>query len=78
MKFRNHALQKNLHPSRITKVKTVSGKTEKRLLMEFRMNACVLNEDELIIQKEDSSYTEEYIRLTSDYYPSLPQKRQSG
>ena len=46
---------------------------KKRLIMEFRFHFGKIEEDEIIIQEEDGSFTQEYIDLTRDYYIQLKQ-----
>lgn len=67
--------RKNFFCNRITRVKTKADKPVKRMLLELSM---VKEEktlsDELIILKEDGSYTEHYIDLTKDFYTHYPDK----
>ncbi|HBY00965.1 MAG TPA: hypothetical protein DEG92_00190 [Rikenellaceae bacterium] len=71
------AVENNLVPSRICKVRTVSAGKEKRVLMEFFKAApgtghegnLFPREEQLTIQESGSgSYTNEYRRLTGDLY----------
>lgn len=55
----------------LIRVKTKASKTEKRLMMEFGYHFGLLTEEELIIQEEDNSFTENYIKLTKEYYLNL-------
>lgn len=75
MKFREYAENHGLYANHLTKVKTKSDKTEKRLMMEFELTRKNMTEDELTIQEADDSYTGQYIELTKDYYVGLPKKR---
>ena len=56
--------------SRITEVITREGEAPKRTLMEFRLSDSPLmpRADSLTIQTKDGSYTEEYRRLTEEFY----------
>ena len=67
--FRSVAFER-LWLSRITDVVTREGETPKRTLMEFRLSAKPLMPcaDSLTIQAKDGSYTEEYRRLTEEFY----------
>lgn len=67
--FRRVAFER-LWLSRITDVVTREGEAPKRTLMEFRLSAKPLMPcaDSLTIQAKDGSYTEEYRRLTEEFY----------
>jgi tRNA1Val (adenine37-N6)-methyltransferase len=60
-------------PSRITWIRPAPGKAYSRCLIEFRAMAGVAcDENELIIRNEDiNTYSENYIRLTRDFYPGF-------
>jgi tRNA1Val (adenine37-N6)-methyltransferase len=58
----------NLYCVRKTNIRPVSDKKVNRVLMEFRRERSKLLENELIIRLGESSYSEEYKRLTSDFY----------
>ncbi len=63
------AAESGLHPVRKTSVLTVEGKRPRRVLAEFSKHAespCA--EETLVIRHADGSYTEEYKRLTADFY----------
>lgn len=75
MKFLEYAELNGLYANRLTKVKTVVDKQEKRLMMEFELIRRDLYEDELVIQEEDLTFTDQYVELTKDYYLGLPKKR---
>jgi len=75
MKFLEFAESIGLYASHLTKVKTKIEKQEKRLMMEFTLTRNKLEEDELVIQEEDMTYTQQYIDLTSEYYMGLPKSR---
>lgn len=70
-RFKSYALEHGLAPSRITKVITKTGKTEKRVLMEFSKIKKEPHEDEIILQDESGNYTTEYRKLTTDFYPGM-------
>ena len=67
--FRRIAFER-LWLSRITEVVTREGEAPKRTLMEFRLSDSPLmpRADSLTIQAKDGSYTEEYRRLTEEFY----------
>jgi len=75
MKFLEYSELNGLYANRLTKVKTISDKQEKRLMMEFELIRKDLIEDELVIQDEDLTFTDKYVELTKDYYLGLPKKR---
>jgi tRNA1Val (adenine37-N6)-methyltransferase len=66
------ANQYELAISRLTLVKTKNTKEAKRVLLEFvnTSNEVKLILDELVIQSDDNGrvYTQEYIKLTKDFY----------
>ncbi len=67
--FRELAEAKNLHLSKLTRVKTTADKPEKRLLMQFEKNRKSFSEYFIIIEKDERhSYTDDYKELTKDYY----------
>ena len=71
--FLDKAQRKKLFCNHVLRIKTKADKNEKRLIMEFRFQFNILKEDEIIIQEEDGSFTQEYIDLTRDYYIQLKQ-----
>jgi len=71
MRFIDYASSHNLFLSRLTRVRTKSGKTEKRLLMEFKPQPCQAEENEILLQDEDGQYTEAYRKLTTEFYPGM-------
>ena len=75
MKFREYSEKNGLYAFHITKVKTKVEKQEKRIMMEMCLMKKDLKEDELVIQEEDLSFTDEYLELTKDFYLGLPKKR---
>jgi tRNA1Val (adenine37-N6)-methyltransferase len=73
--FKGFAESQGLYAIHLTKVKTKIEKQEKRLMMKFSLMPAPLTEDELVIQEEDLSFTEQYVQLTKDFYLGLPKKR---
>ncbi len=73
MEFMDKAQRKGLFCHHLLRIKTKACKAEKRVIMEFRFQFSALSEEEIIIQQEDGSVTEEYIKLTSEYYLQLKQ-----
>ena len=71
-KFKEIALAKGLHLTRITRVKTTPEKQEKRWLMQFAFTSKPqVSDSTLIIEKDNLNaqhYTDEYKELTKDYY----------
>lgn len=71
MEFMDQAHMQGLFCHHIVRVKTKASKPEKRLMLEFGFRFGLLTEEELIIQEEDNSFTDDYIHLTSEYYMNL-------
>ncbi|MFM7053978.1 MAG: tRNA1(Val) (adenine(37)-N6)-methyltransferase [Bacteroidota bacterium] len=71
MRFIDYASTHGLFLSRLTRVRTKSGKTEKRLLMEFKPQPCHAEEDEILLQDEEGNYTAAYRKLTTEFYPGM-------
>lgn len=69
--FRKKAAEQGLYCIQLMKVKTKPEKEEKRLMMRFEFQRMDCEETQLIIQKENLSYTKEYIELTKEYYLDL-------
>jgi len=69
--FMDLAQSKGLFCHEMIRVKTKADKNEKRLLMEFGFQFGLLNDRELVIQEEDSSYTPDYIEMTKEYFLGL-------
>ena len=57
-----------LYPSRLMHVKGHPSSEVKRSLMEFQFKKTDIITSELIIEKSRHRYTEEYIKLTRDFY----------
>jgi len=70
IQFRELAESKGLHLSKLLRVKTTLVKgEEKRHLMQFEFRPTEFSESTLVIEKDERhSYTEEYKKLTEDYY----------
>lgn len=75
VKFMEYAEGHGLYANHLTKVKTKVEKQEKRMMMEFELIRKDLVEDELVIQEEDLTFTQQYVELTKEYYLGLPKKR---
>ena len=70
IQFRELAESKGLHLSKLLRVKTTLDKgEEKRHLMQFEFRPTEFSESTLVIEREERhSYTDEYKKLTQDYY----------
>jgi tRNA1Val (adenine37-N6)-methyltransferase len=66
--FRELAEQSGLICIKLSKVKTGRDKPFKRVLMEFSRREEKFQEEELVIHFDNRDFTEEYKKLTSDYY----------
>lgn len=62
------ASKEHLFPSRILRVKGTPNSELKRSLMEFSFQECEVNPEVLIIESTRHQYTQEYIRMTKDFY----------
>ncbi len=71
MEFMDIAQGKGLFCHQLLRVKTKADKQEKRLLMEFRNEFAVPTDEEIVIHNEDCSFSDDYIRMTKDYYIGL-------
>lgn len=70
--FRSSAANYRLFPKRIMRVKPNPLKPVKRVLIEFRFEAMLEEETELIIESElHHDYTDEFIGLVKDFYLNL-------
>mgnify|MGYP003609618143 CR=1 FL=1 len=68
-KFINLAIEFELYPFKITRVKGTPTTEIKRSLLAFSRNKNIdFTTDELIIETTRHQYTEEYIALTKDFY----------
>lgn len=70
IKFREMAEQKGFQLSKLLRVRTRLDKDEeKRQIMQFEYHPSGFSESTLVIEKDERmSYTEEYKKLTKDYY----------
>jgi tRNA1Val (adenine37-N6)-methyltransferase len=73
LEFLDKAQRKEFFCKHILRVKTKADKNEKRVIMEFGFRFGLMTEDDIIIQEEDGSFTQDYIDLTSEYYIQLKQ-----
>ncbi len=69
LRFQELAQSYHLYCTKVTHVKPKAGKPVERLLMQFECKPKMLQEDELVIQKEErNDWTEAYIALTREFY----------
>lgn len=69
LRFKELAETYQLYCSRITEVHPKADKPVERLLMQFERDKKPCQTDQLIMQKEErNDWTEEYIRLTREFY----------
>lgn len=66
--FREKAEQNGLFCNVLVNVRTGKDKPFKRVLMEFSRREAELQEEELVIHYENRDFTEEYKKLTGEYY----------
>ena len=66
--FVDLALKGGLHPKRILHVKGNPNTEIKRSLLEFSFKESTVEISELIIETARHQYTEDYIKLTKDFY----------
>ena len=66
--FRELAEQSGLICVKLSKIKTGREKPFKRVLMEFSRREENIQEEELVIHFDNREFTEEYKKLTCDYY----------
>lgn len=57
-----------LYPTRITQVFPTPEKAAKRLLIQFSHQQTIVQQDNLVVEITRHQYSEEYIRLTQDFY----------
>ncbi len=72
--FKELAQEQGLYCNEQVKIKTKKEKPEKRLLMQFEFVQKPMQESELIIQIDDSTYTPSYIEFTKEYYVGLKKR----
>ena len=66
--FSEIAIQNALKLSRVVYIKGNSTTVTKRVLLEFSFHEKEVEEQELIIEVDRHQYTEDYIKLTKDFY----------
>jgi len=71
LEFMDLAQSKNLFCHEMIRVKTKADKSEKRIMMEFRHRFGLMRHQEIIIQDEESGFTDEYLEMTKDYFLGL-------
>ena len=71
MEFLDKAQKRGLFCRNLLRVRTRSDKSEKRLLMQFSFQFGTMTDEEITIQEEDGSFTNDYIELTKEYYINL-------
>jgi len=69
--FLNVALENNLHPQRITRVKGTGTTPIKRSLLQLSFKKTQVKTDALVIEISRHNYTEAYIKLVKDFYLKL-------
>ncbi|NNF01344.1 MAG: methyltransferase [Bacteroidia bacterium] len=69
--FLEKAMTYNLYCDRRCSIHTTSTKEAKRWMMRFVKQECIIQEEQLVIQYADRSFTPEYVALTSEYYLGL-------
>ena len=69
--FEEHANENGLYKSRQLNIIPVKGRKPNRLLSEWRFNPSVTQTDSLTIRTDIHTYSEEYRRLTEDFYLAL-------
>lgn len=69
--FVGHALENELHPFRITRIKGTPETEIKRSLLAFSREARDIETDELVIETARHQYTADYIELTKDFYLNM-------
>jgi len=67
--FLEKATDRNLHPSRILRVRGKAGIPPNRWLFELSRKPIATQESEMILRNEDGSYTDQYRQLTKDFHP---------
>jgi tRNA1Val (adenine37-N6)-methyltransferase len=72
--FMEESEKRGLYVNNITWVRTKEDKEEKRLLLNLSRNKKKIITDYLSIQTKEGKYTDEYIKLTEEYYTHLPER----
>lgn len=57
-----------LYPNRVTRVKGTPGAEEKRTLIQLGFQQLGFEPDVLVIEEQRHQYTDQYIKLTKDFY----------
>jgi tRNA1Val (adenine37-N6)-methyltransferase len=71
MEFLEKAQKRGLFCRNLLRIRTRADKSEKRLIMQFSFQFGMMTDEEITIQEEDGTFTDDYIRLTEDYYVNL-------
>jgi tRNA1Val (adenine37-N6)-methyltransferase len=71
LEFMDLSQRNSLFCHEMIRVKTKADKCEKRLMMKFRSQIGLMHDHEIIIQEEDSRFTDEYLEMTRDYFIGL-------
>lgn len=66
--FLSHALENDLYPFKITRVKGTPDTRIKRSMLAFSREKRKVETDELVIEFTRHNYTPDYIELTKDFY----------
>ena len=66
--WRLAAAGRQLHPTRITYIRTTPKKQPKRVLVEFSHNAVHCNESTLVLENSPGEYSEEAKKILRDFY----------
>jgi tRNA1Val (adenine37-N6)-methyltransferase len=68
LRFKELASRYHLFCSKITEVRPKMKKPVERLLLQFEQQVKPVEKDLLVIENEDSGWTEEYVALAGDFY----------
>ena len=68
MEFMDIAMRNGLFCQRMMKVKTKQDRAEKRVMMEFTTRFGVMDESSIVIHDAIDQFSDEYRKLTGDYY----------
>ncbi len=68
LRFKEMAGTYNLYCSKTTEVRPKPGKQVERLLLQFEREVKPMKKEELIIWKNEEEWTEEYKKLTGEFY----------
>lgn len=78
LEFLDKAQKRGLFCRNLLRVRTRSDKSEKRLLMQFSFQFGMMTDEEIIIQEEDGTFTNDYVELTKEYYINLKHNLPNG